>query len=415
MANAKRVKEFLSFLLIAILFLLFEQAKGYAQEQEIPLLDNRFRIDHSVSQIAFIIHRKKNSQPAVLIQPDGTKIFADSPASNVSWYKDATIDIVTVRDPMPGPWQAIGSISQENSIRILSDLSMRVDAFPKQLYQGEMIKFSARLLQDQKPLVLRDFLDNVALEVNFSEHVSAKKKRADGELPLAWTLGKFVDDGSELDEVGGDGVFTVGLKVDIAPGKYLAHISSANGVFFRSFQQEVLVYPTPYAIKFEQAQEKGKLHKLIIESRLDDAKQVPLLAHIEMTAPDGIKTIYEGATLPGQRKLVFEIDDQAKPGQHSWQGKLFTEQINSNRPLMFELAKSNFTVVDFAAQERALQLRNEREAQRAKMEQYEQEQKLHEENQKKALTTLIAGNVGMLLLVGLCFAIYYQLKKRRKP
>ncbi|MGL5291080.1 MAG: TIGR03503 family protein [Vibrionaceae bacterium] len=405
----------MSFLLISILFLLFYQSKSYAQEQVIPLLENRFRIDHSVSQVAFVIHRKKNSQPVVLIQPDGTKIFAAAPTDNVSWYSDAAVDIVTVRDPMPGPWQAIGSISPENSIRILSDLTMRVDAFPKLLYQGEVIKFSARLLQKQKPLVERDFLDKVALEVSFSELAKPNKSRADGALPLAWTLGQFVDDGSQLDEVGGDGIFTVALQVDIAPGKYLAHISSGNGIFFRSLQQDVLVYPTPYAIKFEQAREKGKLHKLIIESRLDDAEHVPLLAHIEMTAPDGAKTIYEGTTLAGQRKLVFEIDDLAKPGQHSWQGKLYTNQISTNRPLMFELAKTNFTVVDFAAQERALQIRNEREAQRAKMEQYEQEQKLHEANQKKALTTLIAGNVGMLLLVGICFAIYVQIKKRRQP
>ncbi|MGL6176265.1 MAG: TIGR03503 family protein, partial [Vibrionaceae bacterium] len=224
----------MSFLLIAILFLLFYQSKSYAQEQEIALLENRFRIDHSVSQVAFVIHRKKNSQPVVLVQPDGTKIYADAPPDNVSWYKDATIDIVTVRDPMPGPWQAIGSISPENSIRILSDLSMQVDAFPKVLYQGEVIKFSARLLQKQKPLVLRDFLDNVALEVSFSEQAKPNQSRVDGVLPYAWTLGKFVDDGSLLDEVGGDGVFTVGLKIDIAPGKYLAHVSSGNGVFFRS-------------------------------------------------------------------------------------------------------------------------------------------------------------------------------------
>ncbi|MGL4826492.1 MAG: TIGR03503 family protein [Vibrionaceae bacterium] len=404
----------MSFLLITILFLLFYQSKSYAQEQEIALLENRFRIDHSVSQVAFVIHRKKNSQPVVLVQPDGTKIYADAPPDNVSWYKDATIDIVTVRDPMPGPWQAIGSISPENSIRILSDLSMQVDAFPKVLYQGEVIKFSARLLQKQKPLVLRDFLDNVALEVSFSEQAKHNQSRVDGVLPYAWTLGQFVDDGSLLDEVGGDGVFTVGLKIDIAPGKYLAHVSSGNGVFFRSLQQDVLVYPAPYGIKFEQAREKGKLHKLIIESRLDEAKQVQLLAHIEVTAPDGSKTIYEGAALQGQRRLVFEIDDFAKPGQHSWEGKIYTTQTSSNRPLVFELAKSSFTVVDFAAQEKALQLRKEREAQRAKMELYMQEQKEREENQKNALTTLIAGNVSILLLVGLCIAIYYQLRKRRK-
>lgn len=42
-----------------------------ATESSIRLLDNRFRVDPSIEQITFVIYRADNSQPVVLVRPDG--------------------------------------------------------------------------------------------------------------------------------------------------------------------------------------------------------------------------------------------------------------------------------------------------------------------------------------------------------
>lgn len=50
------------------------------------------------------------------------------------------MDIISIENPMPGPWQAIGKITPENKVKILSNLTLSVDTLPKKLYQSETLK-----------------------------------------------------------------------------------------------------------------------------------------------------------------------------------------------------------------------------------------------------------------------------------
>ncbi|NMT18813.1 TIGR03503 family protein, partial [Vibrio parahaemolyticus] len=84
---------------------------------------------------------------------------------NVRWYQEPAMDIVSIENPMPGPWQAVGKVTPKNNIRLISHLTLSTDPFPNRLYRGEVIKFTARLASDGQPLVLRDFLDRVNLRV----------------------------------------------------------------------------------------------------------------------------------------------------------------------------------------------------------------------------------------------------------
>ena len=40
------------------------------------------------------------------------------------------------RDPMPGPWQAIGEVDPDNRVRLLSDIRAVSGPLPARLYQG---------------------------------------------------------------------------------------------------------------------------------------------------------------------------------------------------------------------------------------------------------------------------------------
>lgn len=115
--------------LLLSLLMAFNVSAEQTSDRDIRLLNNRFRIDSTITQVAFVIYREKPSQPVVLVQPDGTKLYAWRHPDNVSWHQEADMDIVSVLNPMPGPWQAIGKVTPENKIRILSELSMKVDTF----------------------------------------------------------------------------------------------------------------------------------------------------------------------------------------------------------------------------------------------------------------------------------------------
>lgn len=91
--------------------LLFGVSAFASDESTLSLLDNRFRVDPTISQITFVIYRENNSQPVVLVRPDGKKYYAWRKPDNVRWYEEPAMDIISIDNPMPGPWQAVGKVS----------------------------------------------------------------------------------------------------------------------------------------------------------------------------------------------------------------------------------------------------------------------------------------------------------------
>ncbi|MGL6027225.1 MAG: TIGR03503 family protein, partial [Vibrio sp.] len=114
---------------------------GFAsQSSSLSLLDNRFRVDPSISQITFVIYRENNSQPVVLVRPDGRKYYQSRNPDYVRWYQEPSMDIISIDDPMPGPWQAIGKVTPKNHIKLISDLQLTSDVLPSRVFQGEELK-----------------------------------------------------------------------------------------------------------------------------------------------------------------------------------------------------------------------------------------------------------------------------------
>ncbi len=57
------------------------------------------------------------------------------------------MDIISIENPMPGPWQAVGKVTPNNQVALLSNLKLTVEDLPSRLYQSETMKFTARLTQ----------------------------------------------------------------------------------------------------------------------------------------------------------------------------------------------------------------------------------------------------------------------------
>lgn len=388
-------------------------AAEQTSDRDIRLLNNRFRIDATISQAAFVIYREKPSQPVVLIQPDGSKLYAWRHPDNVSWHQEADMDIVSVQNPMPGPWQAIGKVTPENKIRILSELSMKVDLFPARLYQGETLKFTAQLMQGNNPLNLRDFLDRVELTVTFTEFLETVDDIPVDQRPQALSLGRFKDDGAGLDEYAGDGVFTVELPVNAPPGKYRARVTSGNGVFFRTLEQEVLVYPTPLMATFKQSRKKALPHHLLVESDSASIEAGSIAVHSEFTGPEGKTSVYQGVAGEDYTALTVNIDNFQTPGRHAWDAWLYGTDKLSGRPLMFHLPEQSFAVADYEAIEQAKRERDEREAERQRIEDEKRAALQREEDRKLALITIIGGNILLLILAIGGWFVFRKLRAKK--
>lgn len=383
---------------------------GYAEESSMSLLDNRFRVDPTIKQITFVIYRAERSRPVVLVRPDGKKYYAWRSPDNVRWYQESSMDIISIDNPMPGPWQAIGKITPKNKIILISHLELSTDTMPTRLFQNEEIKFTARLTADGKPLVLRDFLERVKLMVTFTKYVENEEELIKEARPIPYTIGEFADDGRGLDEVAGDGVFTVSLNISPEPGKYRVRITSGNGVFLRAQEQEVLIYPTPIETTFIQSREEGKDHQVVFSGELGMIQPGSLAAQIEHKSPDNSEISAAESASEESEKVVLTIPYNGEIGNYSWMGQVFATEMGSGRPLAFPIKEHTYSVleeIDFA------ETRRLQEEERMMQQKLMEEMRLIQMREEKRTRTFIMIGVGNVVMIILGLAVWFVMRKLR--
>ncbi|HCH5913749.1 TPA: TIGR03503 family protein [Vibrio parahaemolyticus] len=385
-----------------------------ASESAMSLLDNRFRVDPTIEQITFLVYREQSSQPVVLVRPDGKKYYAWGSYDNVRWYQEPSFDIISVDNPMPGPWQAVGKVTPKNNIRLISHLKLSTDVFPNRLYNGEALKFTARLTSDDKPLVLRDFLDRVNLRVTFTKFVENEDELIKEARPVPMIIGEFSDDGRGLDEQAGDGVFTVQLPIEVEPGKYRARITSGNGVFLRAQEQVILVYPNPVSRTFIQSRSPEKPHQLVVSGEQGMIAPGSIAVNVEQNAPDGFITYSQGQVSQDGMKTTLNLDNDPELGKYSWRGEIFATDFATQRALVFPIQEQTFSVVDEVDLEAA---RIAKEAELAEQRRIEMEKRIiaeREAERKRSMIIIAVGNVVMLLIAIVAWIVWRKLKAKRQ-
>ncbi len=285
---------------------------------DIPLLDNRFRIDYGVKEVTFIIKRKPGTPSVILVRPDGSKLYVGKvKPDDVGWLALPEHDLITLRNPMPGPWQAIGEVDPDNRVRILSDIRMDIAALPMQLYQGEVVKLKAWLSIDGQPPKDKYYLSDLGMKVKLQSFSDAEQQNT----VLDQEIGHYLDDGKGLDEVPGDGVMTAeAILQDIPAGKYRAMFSTGNQVFVRARYQEVLLYPYPFTYNLAPPSEElgAKLSLLVDRDELDPASVA--LKGTVTSKTGGYYSFSEVATAP---KLDVDFSVIKEPGQYQVEAALY--------------------------------------------------------------------------------------------
>ncbi|CAK4069167.1 TIGR03503 family protein [Vibrio sp. 16] len=399
---------------LVVLSVLLSAANVAAKESSMTLLDNRFRVDPSIQQITFVIYRAENSQPVVLVRPDGKKYYAWRSPDNVRWYQESSMDIISIDNPMPGPWQAVGKVTPKNKITLISHLELSTDRLPSRLYQGESIKFTARLTSDKQPLVLRDFLDRVKLKVTFTKFVENEDTLIKEARPIPEVIGEFADDGTELDEVAGDGVFTVSLPISSAPGKYRVRITSGNGIFLRAQEQEVLVYPSPVQVTFIQSRSEQEMHKVVLSGEQGMVEPGSLAAFVEHIDPEERQIDVQGAALKESNKLELSIPYSDTLGNYSWTGQAYATEMGSGRPLVFPLSEYTYSLVEELDIAETRRLQEEERLKQQKLMEEMRQIELREEKKTQGMIMIAIGNVVVIILALVAWFVIGKLRARKK-
>lgn len=222
----------------------FSLLEDLPTKNQIPLFDNRFRIDENVDEITLLLFRRKGSASVVLVQPDGSKLhFNTADQKQVRWHDADSYDLIQIKQPMAGPWQAVGRLLPQSRIMVLTDIKLHVDALPDNIMVGETVKVTARLTNGDQPINAREFRDVLALEVIF---ISTNNADFDnfgrGIVPVA----QFRDDGKGYDERARDGVFTGEFQLRFVAGEWIPKYIVRTPLYTREIEQApVILKPAP--------------------------------------------------------------------------------------------------------------------------------------------------------------------------
>jgi len=262
---------------------------GDDYQNSIKLLQNRFRIDYKVDEITMVFFRRYGTAPVVLVQPDGSKIFQSQSldSRDIEWYDSATFDMIRIKEPTPGPWQAMGQILPESRLMVLSDINLHVDPLPKVLFSGEILKQTATLTNGGETINEPTFRDVVNLDVSFASTNNPNQNNFGAKTE---TIASFADDGRGMDERPMDGIFTGQFNLTIAHGEWRPIFEVVTPMYTRQQTGEALVLqPNPIKIVIEQDNsDKGDgYHKILIDSDREYVDINSLLLDGKVRFPNG--------------------------------------------------------------------------------------------------------------------------------
>lgn len=284
------------------------------QPNDIPLLDNRFRIDPNTEEVTIILNHPNKSQKIVIIKPDGSKWYPERHPKEVSWLKTRDQDIITIQNPIPGPWQAVAKLDGENRIQLLNPIALKVDRFPVRIYRDEYLTTKVSLNEDGKVLTDKNFLKNAKLTVSL---IGKAKK----------LISLYKDDGENYDILPFDGELTADMFINLIPGRYSFSVGTRNDIFVRAYNQDVVVFPSPISFNTEQLEHNAAFVKFTFI--IDEAEIDPMSVTI-----DGlIKSYNQNNT----KQSIIHLAD------HDQQNSIFTIRIPLEHDLYTYTAKAYAT------------------------------------------------------------------------
>ncbi|MEG3767514.1 TIGR03503 family protein [Alteromonas sp. 14N.309.X.WAT.G.H12] len=259
---------------------------GDDYQNSIVLLRNRFRIDYQVDEVTLVFFREYGSPSVVLVRPDGSKIYASqADGDKVVWFDDDTFDMVKIKQPVPGPWQAVGQILPDSRVMVLSDIELHADPLPPVLFSGEVLKQTAYLTNGGKPIDYTQFRDVVTLDVQLKSTNNPNYENFGAQDEVVAT---FEDNGQGMDEAPLDGVFTGQFNLAISAGEWRPIYTVKTPMFSREQVNPVIrLYPNPVLLNVVPDDGQTGYHELTIDVVRDKINIQSLLIDGKVRFPNG--------------------------------------------------------------------------------------------------------------------------------
>jgi len=251
---------------------LFEKA---AQRDTVPLTDNNFKIDDSVSEMTLLVFRSEGTRDTELVLPDLSRLKNDELPGNVRWHHEDNYDLITIDQPLSGDWKIDADLDPDNRVMVVTDLKLQSTDLPNNILIGETFDFETSLTEKDEVIVRQDFLTLVDAQLK------EESELADEVL-------------TDLNDSQQQGVYQTNIGDLFQPGRNDVVITMTSATFERQRRQSINVVETPFEVQVEQlTDEETRTHRLTLKPDIELIKSDNLSIAAMLTAADGSEWSYD--------------------------------------------------------------------------------------------------------------------------
>jgi len=251
---------------------MFEKA---AQRDTVPLTDNNFKIDDSVSEMTLLAFRLSDTKPTELIAPDQSRITNQKLPANVRWHHEDSYDLITISEPQAGAWVIDADLDPDNRVMVVTDLKLKTTDLPNNILIGETFDFEASLTEQGETITRVSFLNLVDARLKEESEIADSIKQ-------------------NLNTMLFDGVYRTHVGDSFQPGRNDIVIKMTSNTFERQRRQSVNVVEMPFEITIEQLSDAStRSHRLTLNPDISLIKVENLTIAAMLTAEDGSEWSYD--------------------------------------------------------------------------------------------------------------------------
>ena len=196
----------------------------------VPLQDNRFVVDGSISEATVLVFSRPGSPAVVLRSPAGAEYTDSDLPAGVAWYRDQGYDLITLAAPEKGEWSLQADLDPDNRVMVVTDLKLQVSEVPAHLAVDERLRVEAYLSNRGEVVERQAFLR--LLEVR------AEATAGDGSVSRL----ALNDRGEGVDERGADGRYAGQLSLAAAHDEVELLLSIESPTFMRQKRLRLAVH-----------------------------------------------------------------------------------------------------------------------------------------------------------------------------
>ncbi|WP_438971841.1 VWA domain-containing protein [Methylophaga sp.] len=222
---------------------MFEKA---TQRDTVPLADNQFKIDNTITEMTVLAFRKEGTQATTLTLPDGSKLTQTDQSAAIRWQHDKRYDLITIDNPVAGQWQINADLDPDNRVMVVTDMQLQTTDLPNNVLVGENFDFEATLTEKGEIITRDDFLNLVNGQL---------KQDINGTI-----------ESLELTREPSKSVYRATLGKKFTAGRHDVTVTMKSATFERQRRQTINVIAAPVNIDVEQLDQQTRSHRIEIQA-----------------------------------------------------------------------------------------------------------------------------------------------------